>query len=66
MQEASTGQSRYTSHTQSAADCTHRQGPSVKQWEGVKNVVRQLYLVEHRSLKYVQSKLESEHGFRAS
>lgn len=46
------------------AEC--RQGPSPKEWEDVKSIVHQLYLVEHRSLKEVQATLETDYSFRAS
>ena len=60
------GQSRHTFDFPEPSDCHNRQGPSAKQWEDVKILVRQLYLVEHRSLKYVQAQLEQKYGFRAS
>jgi len=63
MQEAGS-RSYHGSHSSNQADCL--QGPSAKEWEDVKSVIRQLYLVEHRSLKEVQEILETDYSFRAS
>jgi hypothetical protein len=63
MQEAGS-RSRHRSNSSNQADC--RQGPSPKEWEDVKSVIHQLYLVEHRSLKDVQATLETNFSFRAS
>ena len=63
MQEAGS-RSYHRSNSFNQADC--RQGPSAKEWEDVKSVIHQLYLVEHHSLKEVQAILETDYSFRAS
>ena len=63
MQEAGS-RSYHRPNSLNQADC--RQGPSAKEWEDVKSVVYQLYLVENHSLKEVQAILETDYSFRAS
>lgn len=54
--------------TSEASGCgsRHPYGPTAEEWESVKDVIRQLYVHEQRSLKEVKQELETRYHFRAT
>ena len=44
----------------------HPHGPSAEEWDAVKDVIRQLYVIEQCPLKGVKSVLETRYNFRAT
>jgi Clr5 domain len=44
----------------------HPHGPTAEEWDAVKDVIRQLYVIEQCPLKGVKSVLETRYNFRAT
>ena len=54
--------------TTGASECglRHPHGPTAEEWDSVKDVIRQLYVHDQRSLKEVKKELETKYNFRAT
>ncbi|KAF7509198.1 hypothetical protein GJ744_008258 [Endocarpon pusillum] len=44
----------------------HPHGPTAEEWDSVKDVIRQLYVRDQRSLREVKQELETKYNFRAT
>ncbi len=61
-------QQQHQQSTSGASKCgsRHPHGPTAEEWDSVKDVIRQLYVSEQRSLKEVKQELETRYNFRAT
>ena len=68
MQRATTTGSLQQRITTTSPECgsRHPHGPTAEEWDSAKDVIRQLYVDEQRSLKEVKQELETRYNFRAT
>lgn len=68
-QEQQQQQQQSTTGASGASGCggsRHPHGPTAEEWDSVKDVIRQLYVHDQRSLKEVKQELETKYNFRAT
>lgn len=66
MQQATTGRQQHAASTVSECGTRHPHGPTAEEWDSVKDVIRQLYVYDQKTLKDVKSKLETSYNFHAT